>query len=222
MKLIPYWQDTAPDFLGTVKGRLEGDYDVAVVGGGFTGLSAAIALARKGASVILLEADRLGGCASGRNGGMCNNGFAQDYAGMVGKLGAETSLRLYQSFNTAVDTVERLIREEGIDCNFQRVGKLKMAAKPAHYDKLARSHALMVEGADPEARLVSRADMASEVGTDRYFGGLIFPRARDNACVSSHRWRSSSGISRRSATGCTRTTPVSPPRTCRRRPGSNC
>ncbi len=177
MKLIPYWQDTAPDFLGTVKGPLEGDYDVAVVGGGFTGLSAAIALARKGASVTLLEADRLGGCASGRNGGMCNNGFAQDYAGMVGKLGAETSLRLYQSFNSAVDTVERLIREESIDCNFQRVGKLKMAAKPAHYDKLARSHALMVEGADPEARLVSRADMASEVGTDRYFGGLIFPRS---------------------------------------------
>ena len=177
MKLVPYWRDTAPEFLGTEKGPVEGDYDVAVVGGGFTGLSASIALARKGARVVLLEADRLGNCASGRNGGMCNNGFAQDYAGMVGKLGAETTLRLYQSFNTAVDTVEALIREESIDCNFQRVGKLKMAAKPAHYDKLARSHELMVQGADPDARLVSRADMGSEVGTDRYFGGLIFPRA---------------------------------------------
>lgn len=177
MKLVPYWRDTAPDFQGTEKGPVEGDFDVAVVGGGFTGLSAAIALAKKGASVVLLEADRIGGCASGRNGGMCNNGFAQDYAGMVGKLGAETALRLYQSFNTAVDTVETLIRDEGIDCNFQRVGKLKMAAKPAHYDKLVRSHALMVQGADPDARLVARADMGAEVGTDRYFGGLIFPRS---------------------------------------------
>jgi glycine/D-amino acid oxidase-like deaminating enzyme len=177
MKLVPYWHDTAPRFQGCETGPVEGDYDVAVVGGGFTGLSAAIALARKGASVVLLEADRLGGCASGRNGGMCNNGFAQDYAGMVGKLGAETSLRLYQSFNTAVDTVEALIRAENIDCDFQRVGKLKMAAKPAHYDKLARSHELMVQGADPDARLVSRAELGAEVGTDRYFGGLIFPHS---------------------------------------------
>jgi len=177
MKLVPYWHDTAPRFQGCETGPVEGDYDVAVVGGGFTGLSAAIALARKGASVVLLEADRLGGCASGRNGGMCNNGFAQDYAGMVGKLGAETSLRLYQSFNTAVDTVETLIRAENIDCDFQRVGKLKMAAKPAHYDKLARSHELMVQGADPDAQLVSRAELGAEVGTDRYFGGLIFPHA---------------------------------------------
>jgi len=177
MKLTPYWLDTAPAFLGTEKGPVEGDYDVAVVGGGFTGLSASIALAKKGASVVLLEADRLGGCASGRNGGMCNNGFAQDYAGMVGRLGPDVAKRLYQSFNVAVDTVERIVREESIDCNFQRVGKLKLAAKPAHYDKLARSQELMARGADPDTYLVSRQELASEVGTDRYFGGLIFPNS---------------------------------------------
>ncbi|WP_026149637.1 NAD(P)/FAD-dependent oxidoreductase [Sphingobium xenophagum] len=177
MKLIPYWHDTAPVFSGTEKGPVEGDYDVAVVGGGFTGLSASLALAKKGARVILLEAGRLGGCASGRNGGMCNNGFAQDYAGMVGRLGADVAKRLYQSFNSAVDTVEQIVRDEAIDCDFKRVGKLKMAAKPAHYDKLARSQELMAQGADPDAYMVSRQDMPSEVGTDRYFGGLIFPRS---------------------------------------------
>jgi glycine/D-amino acid oxidase-like deaminating enzyme len=177
MKLTPYWLDTAPVFTSTQKGPVEGDYDVAVVGGGFTGLSASIALAKKGARVILLEADRIGGCASGRNGGMCNNGFAQDYAGMVARLGADRARTLYQSFNMAVDTVERIVREEEIDCNFIRVGKLKMAAKPAHYDKLARSHELMVQGADPESYMISRQDMRTEVGTDRYFGGLIFPRS---------------------------------------------
>ena len=151
MKLTPYWLDTAPVFTGTQKGPVEGDYDVAVVGGGFTGLSASIALAKKGARVVLLEADRLGGCASGRNGGMCNNGFAQDYAGMVARLGPDRTRMLYQSFNMAVDTVERIVREEEIDCNFIRVGKLKMAAKPANYDKLARSHELMLQGADQKA-----------------------------------------------------------------------
>ena len=177
MKLTPYWLDTAPVFTGTKQGPVEGDYDVAVVGGGFTGLSASLALAKKGARVALLEADRLGGCASGRNGGMCNNGFAQDYAGMVARLGADRARMLYESFNLAVDTVERIVGEEEIDCNFARVGKLKMAAKPAHYDKLARSQELMAQGADPETYLVSREDMRSEVGTDRYFGGLIFPKS---------------------------------------------
>lgn len=176
MKLMPYWLDTAPAFVGDT-GPAQGDYDVAVVGGGFTGLSASIALAKKGARVVLLEAGQVGGCASGRNGGMCNNGFAQDYGGMVGRLGADVTRRLYQSFNDAVDMVETIIRDEGIDCDFRRVGKLKMAAKPAHYDKLARSQELMAQGADPGAYMVSRQDMPSEVGSERYHGGLIFPRS---------------------------------------------
>ena len=129
---------------------------MAVVGGGFTGLSASLALAKKGAKVVLLEAGQCGGCASGRNGGMCNNGFAQDYAGMVSRLGADVARRLYQSFDAAVDKVEAIIREEDIDCDFKRVGKLKLAAKPAHYDKLARSQELMARGADPDSYMVSR------------------------------------------------------------------
>jgi glycine/D-amino acid oxidase-like deaminating enzyme len=177
MKLTPYWLDTAPKFLGLEQGPVEGDYDVAVVGGGFTGLSASLALAKKGARVVLLEAGQLGGCASGRNGGMCNNGFAQDYAGMVSRLGADVARRLYQSFDAAVDTVERIIREEDIDCDFKRVGKLKLAAKPAHYDKLARSQELMARGADPDSYMVSRQDLKAELGSDRYFGGMIFPKS---------------------------------------------
>ncbi len=177
MKLTPYWLDTAPKFLAPDQAPVEGDYDVAVVGGGFTGLSASLALAKKGARVVLLEAGPLGGCASGRNGGMCNNGFAQDYAGMVGRLGPDVAKRLYQSFNTAVDTVERVIRDESIDCDFKRVGKLKLAAKPAHYDKLARSQALMAQGADPDCRMIPRQDLGAEVGSDRYFGGLLFPNS---------------------------------------------
>lgn len=177
MKLTPYWLDTAPKFLGSDRGPVEGDYDVAVVGGGFTGLSASLALAKKGARVILLEAGQLGGAASGRNGGMCNNGFARDYAAMVDRLGADAAKRLYLSYDAAVDTVERIIGEEGIDCDFKRVGKLKVAAKPAHYDKLARSQELMACGADPDSYMVSRQDLKSELGSDRYFGGLIFPKS---------------------------------------------
>src|SRR5258708_11961848 len=69
MKLASYWLDTAAPFQGDAAGPVEGRADVAVIGGGFTGLSAALALAGKGARVVLLEAGRGGGGASGRHSG---------------------------------------------------------------------------------------------------------------------------------------------------------
>ena len=70
MKLTSYWLDTAPLFSSGAEGPPHGDADVAVVGAGFTGLSAAVALAKKGAKVVVLEAGRVANAASGRNGGM--------------------------------------------------------------------------------------------------------------------------------------------------------
>ena len=82
MKLVPYWHDTASAFSGATVGALEGEVDVAVIGGGFTGLSAALALSQLGASVVVLEAGRVIGQASGRNGGHVNNGTALDVGGL--------------------------------------------------------------------------------------------------------------------------------------------
>ena len=82
MKLDSYWLDTAPAGIQVSEGPVEGHVDVAVIGGGFTGLSAALALGKRGASVAVLDAGRIGGGASGRNGGQCNTGVAQDYAAL--------------------------------------------------------------------------------------------------------------------------------------------
>ena len=158
MKLESYWLDTAPRFSSGPKGPPHGDADVAVVGAGFTGLSAALALAKKGAKVVVLEAGRVGNAASGRNGGMCNNGFAQDYYALSTQLGRERANMLYRAFDAGVDKVEAIIAEEGIDCDFKRVGKLKLAAKPEHYEKLARSQALLAQEVDPDTRMVPRAE----------------------------------------------------------------
>jgi len=177
MKMTSYWLDTAKPFASAAPGGPEGAADVVVVGGGFTGLSAALALARKGAKVVVLEAGRVASEASGRNGGMCNNGFAQDYSGMVASLGRERANMLYREFDAGVDTVEKIIAEEGIDCHFERVGKLKLAAKPAHYDKLARSQELLARDVDPETRMVPRSELHAEIGSDRYFGGMLFEKS---------------------------------------------
>src|SRR4051812_8699141 len=177
MKLTSYWLDTSEPFGSAARGPVQGTCDVAVIGGGLTGSSAALALAKKGARVVLLEAETIGHAASGRNGGMCNNGFAQDYGKLSAKLGNEVANGLYRAFDAGVDTVERLVAEEKIDCSFARVGKIKLAARPEHYDKLARSQELLAANVDPDTEMVSRADLAHEVGSDRYHGGLVFRKS---------------------------------------------
>src|SRR3954469_22975383 len=168
MKLTSYWLDTSEPFRSASAGPVQGTCDVAVIGGGLTGSSAALALARKGARVVLLEAEEIGHAGSGRKGGMCNNEFAQDYGMLSAELGKEVADRLYRAFDAGVDTVERLVAEEKIDCSFARAGKIKLAAKPEHYDKLARSQELLAANVDPDTEMVSRADMAREVGSDRF------------------------------------------------------
>jgi glycine/D-amino acid oxidase-like deaminating enzyme len=177
MQLTSYWLDTSPPFITTHTTLLDDGCDVLVVGGGITGSAAALALARKGARVVVCEAGIVGGAASGRNGGMCNNGFAQDYAALSQRLGTEWANRLYRAFDAGVDTVERLVREESIDCSFARYGKLKLAAKPEHVDKLARSQALLAANVDPDTRLLSRSELSKELGSDRYYGGLLMEKS---------------------------------------------
>lgn len=177
MKLASYWLDTAKPFAGAHAGPVEGRADVVVVGAGFTGLSAALALARRGASVVVLEAAKVAAGASGRNGGHVNNGTAHDYAGLAASLGAEHARALYHAFDAAVDTVERIVREEQIQCDFRRAGKIKLAAKPAHYDKLARSFEILNRDCDPDTELVPRDRIREEIGSDAFFGGLLYRKS---------------------------------------------
>ncbi|WP_028223933.1 NAD(P)/FAD-dependent oxidoreductase [Paraburkholderia ferrariae] len=173
MKLDSYWLDTAPAGLLASEGPAEGRVDVAVIGGGFTGLSAALALARRGASVAVLDAGRMGGGASGRNGGQCNTGVAQDYAALREQLGVERAQGCYRAYAAAVETVERLIREEGIDCDYLASGKLKLAAKPHHLEHLERTAELIRREVDPDVEIIGRERIRSEVESDSFFGGLL-------------------------------------------------
>ncbi len=173
MKLDSYWLDTAPPFSAAVEGPVDGRVDVAIIGGGFTGLSAALALARRGAAVMVLEAGRIVGEASGRNGGQCNNGLPHDFAGLKQRFGPDRARAFYRAFNTAVDTVERIVHEESIDCDFQRHGRIKLAAKPAHFDKLVLTHDVLRAEVDADVRLVTPDRIRDEVGSDAFYGGLI-------------------------------------------------
>jgi glycine/D-amino acid oxidase-like deaminating enzyme len=173
MKLDSYWLDTAPAGLYASEGPVEGRCDVAVIGGGFTGLSAALAFGRRGASVAVLDAGRMGGGASGRNGGQCNTGVAQDYAALREQLGVERAQSCYRAYAAAVDTVERLIREEHIECDYVASGKLKLASKPHHVEHLERTAELIHREVDPDIEFIGRDRVRSEVESDSFFGGLL-------------------------------------------------
>lgn len=92
--------------------------DVCVVGGGFTGLSSAIHLAQKGYDVVLLEAQRVGFGASGRNGGQVGSGQRQDQDFLEDRLGKSTARQLWDMAVEAVDLVRSFCGEDDIDCPF--------------------------------------------------------------------------------------------------------
>ncbi len=172
MKYLSYWHDTAPAFAGGAEGLVDGHYDVAVIGGGFTGLAAARQLARAGAKVVVLEAEKVGWGASGRNGGHLNNGLAHSYLAAKAELGEERAIALYRALDDSVDTIEALIAEEGIDCNFRRVGKLKLASKPQHFHAIARNFEAVNAEVDPDTALLIADNLKQEVGS-HFFGAML-------------------------------------------------
>jgi glycine/D-amino acid oxidase-like deaminating enzyme len=153
--------------------------EVVVIGAGFCGLSAALALAKRGVSVVVLDANAtLCAEASGRNGGHVNNGLAVDYGTLADRIGAQKARALYHEYDAAVDTVERIVREEQIDCHFVRHGKLKLASRPEHFAAMARSHErLKRDDVDHDIELLDAATVRAEVASDRYFGGLLYRKS---------------------------------------------
>lgn len=173
MKFESYWLDSTPAFSQACQGPLEGKADVVVIGAGFTGLSAALTLARRGASVVVVDAGRVAGEASGRNGGHCNNGIAHDFTALAAAQGIERARAIYHAFDAGVDALETIVREERIDCDFTRGGKLKLAAKPQHYESLARACEVLRREVDPDVEMVPASGIRDEVDSDEFFGGMI-------------------------------------------------
>jgi glycine/D-amino acid oxidase-like deaminating enzyme len=172
VKLESYWLDSAPPFKGAAQGPVEGKVDVAIVGAGFTGLSTALELGKRRASVAVLEAGGVACEGSGRNGGHVNNGVAHDYPGLVRRFGEATARAMYRDFDAAVDSVERVVREESIDCDFARSGKLKLAAKPGHFDLLARTYETLKD-VDGAMELLDGKRLREEIGSGSFYGGLL-------------------------------------------------
>ena len=147
--------------------------DVAVIGAGFTGLSAARTLAKRGAMVAVLEAETVGWGASSRNGGMVLTGLKLGVNKLISMYGRERAQRMYAASVASLDCVEQLVREESIDCDFSRCGHLEVACKQKHFDDYARQVEVIAREFNHQLRIVPRSDLPSEIGSSIYYGGMV-------------------------------------------------
>ncbi len=170
-----YWLDTVSMPAGETS--LPDSVDVAIIGAGFTGLSAARALAKRGAKVAVLEAETIGWGASSRNGGMVLTGMKLPAPTLIARYGRERVRRMYAVSLESIDCVEQIVREERIDCSFSRCGHLEVACKQAHFDAYAEAAALVEREFNHKLRIIPRKALQAEIGSDIYFGGLVDERS---------------------------------------------
>ncbi|MDD9878330.1 MAG: FAD-binding oxidoreductase [Magnetovibrio sp.] len=173
-KETPYWWEAAPR-PELAETPLAETTDVAIVGAGFAGLSAALVLARAGRTVHVLEKDRVGEGASSRNGGIASGNIKMGFAKMIDQFGEARARAIFGEGVEARDDLARFIEDEGIDCGFSMTGRFTGAFRRHHYDRLAREAEFLNKHLDIGAEMVSRADQHREIGTDLYHGGVIRP-----------------------------------------------
>jgi len=163
VKEYPYWWDTIPKVeLKTEKVRvLPSKVDVAVVGGGYTGLSAARHLARVGASVVVLEREDVGWGASSRNGGQVLTGLRLDPGTLVERYGEAAARRLFEASLDSMVRLETLIASEAIDCGYTQSGHIHAASKPSHFEDLRKQQTVLTRVFRHRVELVSRNEQRS-------------------------------------------------------------
>jgi glycine/D-amino acid oxidase-like deaminating enzyme len=167
----PYWHATMPPLPDRTGRDLPEVVDTVVVGGGYTGLAAARALARGGATVAVLEARTLGWGASTRNGGIAHPGYKWGPTSLVKRYGPELARQLYADSVEATEYLGKTIREAGIDAELRLKGYMELASARSHFEEFDEEAAIRAEWGIP-ARIVSRDRLAHEVGTTAYHGGL--------------------------------------------------
>src|SRR5271169_7212663 len=157
-----YWLTTT-DFPKTEPRPLPARVDVAVVGAGYTGLSAARTLAKRGAKVAVLESETIGWGASSRNGGMVLTGMKLGVNQLISRYGRELTQRMYAASLATIDCVEQIVREERIECDFARSGHLEVACKQRHFDDYARQAELLAKEFNHQLRVVPKHELSAEI-----------------------------------------------------------
>ena len=169
----PWWWEWAPRVEAGEEAIPE-RADVAIVGSGYAGLSAALTLARGGRDVVVLEAREPGYGASSRAGGMIGGGHVRWLEPLVRQYGESHALAILQEGLNSYEFTRNLIESESIDCHYKPVGRLRAAWRPKDFDIMQRDIEDLSRKIGYDVTIVSKAEMANEVQTDLYAGGSIY------------------------------------------------
>ncbi|MFM1603851.1 MAG: NAD(P)/FAD-dependent oxidoreductase [Porticoccaceae bacterium] len=151
---------------------LKGDItvDVCIVGAGYTGLSSALHLAKRGYKVVILEAETVAFGASGRNGGHVGTGQRMEQQDIEKKFGRETALSLWNMGLEAVDTVRDLILENSIECDL-KYGDVNFAHKPGYCKELEEEIEFFKNRYNfNDLEYIPRNRISEVIGSDVYYG----------------------------------------------------
>lgn len=174
-RLQPYWWERTPrpHLPATTPPER---CDVAIVGSGYTGLHAAIQTARAGRSTVVFDAEDAGFGCSARNGGQVSTSVKPTLAMLARRHGTDRAQAILGEGRRSLSWLGEFIGAENIDCDFGVVGRYHAAHNPAQFSAMARRVGAMTGGADPEARIVTRAEQHREIDTDAYHGGVVYTR----------------------------------------------
>lgn len=170
----PYWWDGVgeqPDLSSAPPDRT----DVLIIGGGYTGLSAAITCADAGARVTVVDAWRPGAGASTRNGGMFGAHPRLPFETVQKRFGEDAARGIYAEARSAYDFTHQLIEREAIDCDFAITGRIQMAWTKAQFEAQKKLVAAITARADFNMEIIDRDALQRDINTARYFGAIRFP-----------------------------------------------
>ena len=170
-----YWLDDLPQTSG-VSSDIKNKVDVLVIGSGYTGLNAALEIARGGRDVMVVESGYPGYGCSTRNGGQISTHVKPSLEKLTQKVGASQASAMRQEGVNALDWIEELVTKEKLDCNFLRAGRFHAAHSGEHYDDIARDAEKLTKYENIPTEVVPKAEQHKELGTDIYHGGVVFPR----------------------------------------------
>ncbi|HSQ80218.1 MAG TPA: FAD-binding oxidoreductase [Casimicrobiaceae bacterium] len=174
-KFEPYWWDRTPR-PAIAPQDVPPTADVAVIGSGYTGLHAALQTARGSRDTIVMDGEDAGWGCSTRNGGQISTSIKPSFEALARRHGVDLAYRILREGYDSLQWIGEFVESERIDCAFARVGRFHAAHTAAQFEALVARASNMPKGLEVDAQVVSRAEQRSEIGTDAYFGGVIYPR----------------------------------------------
>ena len=171
-KFYPYWWEDQPDYKES--SGLPKNTDTVIVGAGFTGLSAAITLAKSGVSVVVFDSEKLGFGASTRNGGMLGSGHKVSPQQAEEKYGTDVAGQIHKEANASLAFTTNLIQANNIDCDLQICGRLRTSWVPQDQFSMSENLKKLKAIDNFNSKMIDASTMSESIKTELYFGGQYY------------------------------------------------